>query len=138
MLQNLRRLSFILNNEFDYLNASPLTAWIPINNILHSGQIALRLEVLNFAITRSQSVRTGKVYSDDVVGLGDIWTDLADRVRFPKLKRVAIYLEIGGCNPSVLNADNFLSVISQKLPLLAEQGLLHATLCEKFDWHNVL
>lgn len=126
----------------DELDVSPDTALRSINHELNRGSIALSLEEINIAILQVYSLQIDYpptyILSFELLEMGNIWNDLADKACFPRLKRVGIHLDFMRCNPSVIHEGNFQYVIAQKLPLLAKTGLLHATLRENIDWHDFL
>lgn len=119
-----------------YWKISLKDPWQHVLDILECGSIALGLEEFNLVINPSR-LDGLRIYSDRLVELGGIWTHLADRSRFPKLRRVAIFLNIRGCSPSVTK-DNIQLIVSRKQPALAEKDLLYASLYEEFDWRDLL
>lgn len=140
VIRRLRRLSFVILRPFAARIANAWTPveelWLSISNILDAGCVARGLEELNIAI-KSYTGGISSIHDDMLVEVGSLWSTLADRSRFPRLRRVIIHMDVEGCSSSITK-DNFHATIADRLPLLEEAGLLHTMLWRHFHWHNLL
>ncbi|KAF9459617.1 hypothetical protein BDZ94DRAFT_1324673 [Collybia nuda] len=140
IIYKLRRLSFVLLRPFATRTPDVWTTienlWTFISDILCTERVCRGLEELNIAI-KSHQRGMSSVHNDKLVDVGTLWSTLADKSRFPRLRRVTIFMEAEGCS-TMITKENLHAVVSKKLILLEGAGLLHKKLCKHLHWHDFL